>query len=251
MAEELQTLARGLDALAFLNAHGPANLATVARHLDLPRANVGRILTTLVATGYCARIPNAALYAVTAQVRRLSEGLRESDLLTVVALPIVEALGQALGWPIALATPHGAEMLVRLSTDMTTPLALLKTRPGFTTPLLLATTGLLTLAFLPDEIRAARLPWLIANSAINPALSAATIGDALRSARADGYLLLDQGFPEASLGVPILVDGRPLGGLVMRYIARGRSRRVALERDLPRLQEAAIAIRDAFLRARD
>jgi len=239
---QLQTLVRGLDALAFLNAQGPATLAAVARHLDLPRANVDRILRTLVSAGYCARLPNSTLYAVTRGVRRLSEGLRDAALLTALALPIVEGLGRAVAWPVALAVPSGAEMEVRLSTDMATPLALLKTRPGYRTPILQTTTGLLYLAFLPAEERAQRLPALLAASTINPALSATTLAAAFATARENGYLLLDHGFPEASLGVPLVSHGRPIGGIVMRYLIRGMPRAQALENFLPQLRGAADAI---------
>jgi IclR family mhp operon transcriptional activator len=239
---DLQTLARGLNALALINAHGPVTLAELARHLDLPRPNVDRILQTLVSQGYCARLPNSTRYAMTLKVRRLSNGLRDGALLTAAALPIMDALERTIEWPVALAVPTGAEMTVLLSTDMATPLALLKTRPGYRTPILQTTTGLLYLAFLSETVRATQMPALIRASTINPALSEATLADAFSFARQHRYLLLDHGFPEASLGVPLLYDGTPLGGLVVRYLVRGISKIEATARFLPMLREAAAAI---------
>ncbi|CAH0495259.1 hypothetical protein NVSP9465_00265 [Novosphingobium sp. CECT 9465] len=245
VGEELQTLKRGLETLACINARGPLQLFEIVRALQLPRATVYRIVATLIAEGYCLRIPNSRLYMVTEKVRELAMGLDVSALVTVAALPTFEALARDVEWPIGLVTPNGEAMLVRLATDVTTPLALLKATPGFLAPMMISSTGLVYLAFEDP---------LIANRTIraikaDPAFAQFYHGDDefdgyIAFARRNGYLLMEGRFPEGSLGLPILLRGRPVGGLMMRYIRAGNSRDKVLARYLPMLRQATATIEE-------
>lgn len=248
--DELKTLKRGLEALSFLNSNGLTNLATLARHLDMPRANAYRLLKTLVTEGYVNRIPNSRLYIVSPRVRELSNGLQTEELLTTVCMPIIEKLGREIKWPVAIATPRGINMLVRLATDVSTPLALMKARPGLQTPMVMTTTGVLYLALQQQAVRTELLSAIRQSGDYGPHFAnAIMLEEAMRFARDNHYLILDVKFPEASLGVPLIHEGRPVGGLVMRYIKAGVTRARAIEEFLPRLRQAAQEITEGFARA--
>lgn len=243
MSGELQTLKRGLEALAFVNRHGPTNLATLTRHLDLPRPNTYRILQTLVAEGYVARIPHSRFYVVAPRVHRLSHGLQRDEMLTTVALPIVEALGKEIEWPVGLATADGDEMVVRLATDISTPLALMKARPGLRSPMLMTTTGILYLASLPIDARKDLLEAMQISGVMERVYQSRMLLDLdIVSARENGFLIKDTQFAEGSMGVPIFIGDRFIGGLMMKYIRAGMTRQHAIDTYLPKLRQTAITI---------
>ena len=150
---ELSTLKRGLLALRFINERGPTNVAALARHITIPRTNAHRILQTLVAEGYCARVANSRFYRLTSLVSHLSVGFDGDERLTTIATPLLEAVSREIKWPVALATPQGPHMLVRVATDFQSPLALVRVRPGYTTPICQTTTGLLYMALMAEDVR--------------------------------------------------------------------------------------------------
>ncbi|MDX2221715.1 MAG: helix-turn-helix domain-containing protein [Rhodospirillaceae bacterium] len=246
-SEELQTLQRGLRVLRILNERGPINLAPLARELNIPRSNAYRLLHTLCVEGYVERVRNSRLYKLTPLVRRLSSGFSDDDLLTSVAAAPVDALRQKLVWPIALATPLDTHMLVRISTDHQSPVALVRTRPGYITPMLMATTGILYLAFSPAPVREDTISQIAAAGQLTPFYpDAAALQLVMKTARKAGYLLIDNRYREGSLGVPLIWRGRVLGGLVVRYIKTALTRRQATELLLPPLKAAAEDIISAF-----
>jgi IclR family mhp operon transcriptional activator len=243
--EELQTLKRGLEALRHINAHGQIPVSEIVRAIDLPRATVNRIVATLVAEGYCQRIPNSRLYIVTEKVRQLSMGLDMSAMVTIAALPLFDRLARDVEWPIGLVTPKGSQMVVRLATDVNTPLALLKATPGFLAPMMITSTGLVYLA-LEDPVVGNRI---IREIKADPGFgqfyaSEIEFDRYISFAQEHGYLLMEGRFPEGSLGVPILLRSRPVGGLMMRYIRAGNHRDEILECYLPMLREAAKKIEE-------
>jgi len=243
-SEELQGLDRGLRALVFLNENGLTTLAALARHLGAPRATTYRIINTLAAAGYCTRIPHSRFYQATAACRRLSQGVNEAEILTSVGIAVVEALGEEVKWPVTLTAPHGSHMLVRFTTDRTTPLALSRFNPGFEADMLRTTTGLLYLALERPEVSRR----LIAEILSGPSRDRFDLGEGaldarLEACRRDGYLILAPGArSEASVGVPIVLKERPIGGLVMRYVRSALPRAVVVETYLPRLRAAAAEI---------
>lgn len=252
LSGELQTLKRGLEALAFINRNGPTNLATLTRHLDLPRPNTHRLLQTLVAEGYCARIPHSRFYVVAPRVHRLSHGLHRDEMLTTVALPIVAALGKEIEWPVGLATPDGTEMVVRLATDISTPLALIKARPGLRSPMLMTTTGILYLASLPADACKDLLDAMQISGVMERVYPSRMLLDLdLQSARDGGYLIKDTQFAEGSMGVPIMAGDRFIGGLMMKYIRAGMIRQQAIDIYLPKLRQTADAIATRFAATAD
>jgi IclR family mhp operon transcriptional activator len=139
--ENLQTLQRGLKVLAHLNRNGPTSVSETAAQLAVSRPTAYRLLETLAAEGYCAKIPGTRRYGVLPAVRRLSRGIDDDEILTAVALDPIYKLASEIKWPLTLVTPSGTSMLVRVTTDHESPFALTKIPPGVTVPMRNTTTG--------------------------------------------------------------------------------------------------------------
>jgi IclR family mhp operon transcriptional activator len=244
-SNDLQTLQRGLRLLRILNERGPVNLAPLARELDIPRSNMHRLLQTLLNEGYIERIPNSRFYKLTALVRSLSSGFSDDDLLTSLAMKPVELLCKQIFWPVTMATPYQARMMVRIATDLQSPLALTRFTPGYLAPMLQTTTGLLYLAFAPAAVRRDTLDLIESVGESNFFKSERSLDSVLRTCRRTGYLV-NTTFREASMGVPLIWRDRVLGGLATRYIQTALKRSEAVEKILPKLQKCADEIIAAF-----
>lgn len=240
---DLRSLRGGLAILGALNRGGPLTLADLAHQLDMPRTTARRLLATLIAEGCCLRVPSSRLYALGAGVLRLASGYGAADRLAAACAEALPALSDAVGWPAALAVPDGLVMRVRLCTDFASPFALARMRPGYATPQADTTTGLLYLGSLDAADRDARLDAIYAATWRSPLRFARDeVERLIAQGRQDGYLALERRFPEASLGVPLAVQGRIEGGLVLRYVRSAVLRDAVSEHLLPRLQHAARAI---------
>jgi IclR family mhp operon transcriptional activator len=179
------------------------------------------LLETLVAEGYVEKQLHSDIYRLTSQVERLSVGFTDSDLVIEVAKPIIEQAGAKVGWPLALATPRGKDMVVRVTTDYDTSQVIDRYMIGFSTPILYAPSGFCFLAFCEEEVRESILE--IARSS-NPLPNILKQGDqylsqTLNFIRGRGYCHIRfSEYQEGGLAVPLLVGGRAIGCIVMRYM---------------------------------
>jgi IclR family mhp operon transcriptional activator len=219
--QEIKSLKKALRALTFLNCNGESTVTDVACAIGVPRTTSHRLLETLASEGYVEKQAHSHLYRLTSLVQRLSSGFSDSDLLVEIAKSLVQRAGEKVRWPLALATPQGCDMVVRIGTDFDTPLAIDRYFIGFKTPMIHAPAGLCYLAYCEEDQRASILEMA----------GRSEPGGRLRSDRlADLEFTLDQvrqrGFchirfaqyREAGLAVPVFADGKLMGGLVMRYI---------------------------------
>ncbi len=219
--QEIKSLKKALRALTFLNQRGDATVTDVARAVGIPRTTAHRVLTTLAAEGYVEKQSPSDFYRLTSRVTHLAAGFQTEMLLLELAKPLIAEAGKDLGWPLAITMPRDGEMVIRLATDHECPRALERFRVGFSVPIVHATAGFCFLAHAPEDERA---------SALTAALRAARerqmgIKDPLEieylinCTRKQGYCNLE--FPEyreGNVAVPLIVGGRVVGGLVMRYI---------------------------------
>jgi IclR family mhp operon transcriptional activator len=219
--QEVKSVKKALRALTFLNANGESTVTQVAKAIGVPRTTSHRLLETLVAEGYVEKQLHSDIYRLTSQVERLSVGFTDSDLVIEVAKPIIEQAGAKVGWPLALATPRGKDMVVRVTTDYDTSLVIDRYMIGFSTPILYAPSGFCFLAFCEEEMRESILE--IARSC-NPLPNILRQGDqylnqTLSFIRSRGYCHIRfSEYQEGGLAVPLLVGGRAIGCIVMRYM---------------------------------
>lgn len=248
--DELQTLKRGLQALAILNTDGPSNVACIARRLDVPRANAHRIVNTLTSEGYCRKVPNSHLYIA---------DLQSSDMLTTPCLPgvvtslsidIIEDLGRMIKWPVALSMSLGPNMITRLATHLSTPLALAKIAPGHVQSVFEASTGICYLAMASAQTRDATIAEAAAAYPAGFTQWEPHFDRVFAGVRDEGYFIMRRLGSEASMGVPIMLDGQPVAGIAMRYIKSATSRATVVDVYLPRLREAAGQIEAALVGSR-
>jgi DNA-binding IclR family transcriptional regulator len=160
-----RSLGRGLKMLAILNAGGEHRVASLARAVNLPRSTAFRLLCTLVEDGYVWRDPDSDVYHPTSMVLALSDGFDETARLVLTANPKIAELGKELVWPVVLATLSGTSVLLRQTTDATSPLAVVRYAPGFRTPILEEASGLVLLAFSSRQQREMLLDLLYRNDA--------------------------------------------------------------------------------------
>ena len=241
----IRALMRGLDALQTLNVRNGASVTDIAKAINLPRTTAYRVLETLCAAGYAIRDPADERYRLTVKVRSLSDGYDDEAWVRDVAKPHLEQLGAQLVWPVALATLHGTDMMVRESTDKDSPLALERYSAGFRVPMLGTSTGRVYLAFCGAEQRDTLIGMLShSNDPLNAmARQPERLTAILQEVRQNGYSSLESpSRADSNIAVPLMADGRILGGLTIRYIRSAMSQDEAVEKFLSPLRNTAAAI---------
>src|SRR5271169_1047159 len=149
----IRALNRGLDVLTELNRLERAAINTLAAAVGLPRTTTYRILETLRLAGYVERDAHDDCYRPTIMVRALSEGFDDEALIAHIAKPLLASLGAQIVWPVAVATPLGATMMIRETTDRQSPLALEQYSAGVRVSMLGSAAGRAYLAFCPTPQR--------------------------------------------------------------------------------------------------
>lgn len=240
--QEIQCLKKAFRVLVFMNQCSESTAVDVAKAIGVPRPTSYRILETLASDGYLEKRADCGVYRITRKVQRLAVGFRKRDLLLEVAKPMIYAMGQELGWPLAIYTPREADMIVRINTDYECALALDRFRIGYEVSMPEAAIGYCYLAYCAEAERRHLLTQLSENWQAEGifeadekrhliATSRQGYWDQFNSKRLDEVLhvigvVRKQGFcnlefkdrREGSLGVPLLMENEPIGGIEMRYI---------------------------------
>jgi IclR family mhp operon transcriptional activator len=242
-----RSLGRGLKMLAILNAGGEHRVASLARALQLPRSTAFRLLCTLVSEGFVWRDPATDCYHPTAMVLGLSDGFDATARLVQVAKPLVSELGRQLIWPVTLATLSGTSVLLRQTTDASSPLALVRYSPGHRAPLLEEAPGLVLLAYSAAEHRQMVLDLLYSEESALPRISRAEIEARMVQIRALGFACLHRPGPDrSSLAVPVRAGNDTLAALVVRFARSAVRQQIIMDRFLPALRGTALGIIERF-----
>lgn len=232
--------------LAILNAGGENRVSSLARDVKLPRSTAFRILCTLVEQGYAWRDPITDLYHPTAMVLALSDGFDATAGLVQAAQPHVEALGKKLVWPVMLVTLAGTSVLLRQTTDSSSPLAVVRYAPGLRVPLLDRASGLALLAFAGKHRCQSLLDLLYRDDAAkDQPITRAELERRLVEIRALGYACMRgprHASSRDSLAVPVQAGDDALAVLVVRFARNAVRRQVVMEQFLPALRSTALAI---------
>jgi IclR family mhp operon transcriptional activator len=249
----IRALLRGLEALTVLNLRDGATVSEVAHEIRLPRTTVYRILETLCDSGYAFRDAADEHYRLTPLVRNLSTGFDDEAWLRL-ARPHLHELGEAVVWPIYLATSCEAKLVVREATDHLSPLTIERYTAGMRLPLLDTAAGRVYLAFTAERQRALLLEKLGRSRHEEDRLARdpAGVQRLLAEIQAQGYASAvrnRQRYEEHSISVPVALQNHDPAALAVRFAASAVPLKAAMERFLPKLRHCAAKISTTFSQA--
>jgi len=269
---EVKSLKKALKALTFMNQRGDATVSDVAKAIGVPRPTSYRILETLASEGYVEKQEHSVFYRITSRVQGLAVGFRDEEQLLEISKPLIVELGKELGWPVTLLTPRGQKMVVRTNTDFDSALALERWSIGFEVPMLHATSGYCYLAHCPAAERDAVLSRVEEAEVLAPNYMAPGEGRYLtvtneqvhltrfnrhrydelslliKQVKERGFCNIEfKNYREGNVGVPLVLEGKAIGGIVMRYIKSVMKNTDRIEKFyVPKLQKLAEDIIDAY-----
>jgi IclR family mhp operon transcriptional activator len=236
-------LKKALRALKFMNGAGEATVTEVAQAVGVPRTTAYRLLGTLACEGYVEKQDNSDIYRLTSEVRRLSSGFGDINLIIEIAKPLIEQAGNEIRWPLALATPEGTDMVVRVTTDFHSSFALERFPIRYKVPILHAPAGLCYLAYCDQETR----DTIIHASKSRQSHTHPNLEILLDQIRFTGYCHMHfHEYKENGLAVPLIIRGRIEGGLIMRYIQTALSDENIRENYFPILKKLGSDISRAY-----
>lgn len=241
MADGIESVRRAFLVLEALNRRRATTLSVLTAETRLPRPTLVRLLKTLIALGYAARVSRELGYRLTDRVLTLAGGVRFIDHLIDAAIPHMSAFTRKHGWPLYLATPAAASMTIRHSTAPQSPMAFEGTGYNRPSPLLIGALGRAWIAFCSEGERRTALRGVGVRE--SPALMAR-----LEQIRSDGFAFTRPPRPHRihGLGVPILGADRVLGSLSMRFPSSAMNETQAASRYAKPLATLARAVaRDA------
>ena len=236
----IEPVRRSFVVLEALSHRRSTTLSVLTAETALPRPTVVRLLHTLIALGYAARVSRDQGYRLTDRVLGLAESIRFVDHLVDAALPHMRRFTEEHGWPLYLATLGDGAITIRHSTAPESPMAFEGAALNTPRPLLISALGRVILAFCgEDERRAA----LTAMGGLPPR-QAAALAAALERIRHDGYAFTVPPRPTRlhGMAVPIRRGSRVLGSLSMRFPRSAMTEEEVARRFGKRLQSLARAI---------
>jgi IclR family transcriptional regulator, mhp operon transcriptional activator len=239
----IRALNRGLDVLVELNKLERAAINTLAAAAHLPRTTTFRILETLRCAGFVER-DEYDYYRPAIRVRTLSDGFDDEALVAHIAKPLLGKLGERLVWPVSVATPAGATMMIREATLGQGPVALEHHGAGVRVPLLASAAGRAYLAHCPTVQRDSLLELLSRSSLPEDRLARnrVEVDRLLTETRNQGYGIAHRArraLEETSLAVPVRARERILAAVTVRFAAKAVPLRTAIEQFIPRMREVA------------
>ncbi len=247
----IRALNRGLEVLTELNRLDRAAINTLANAVGLPRTTTYRILETLRLAGYVERDAHDDCYRPTIMVRALSDGFDDEAMVAHIAKPYLASLCTSIVWPIAIATPSGAAMMIRETTDLQSPLALEQYGAGIRVPMLTSAAGRAYLAYCSAPQREALLE-LLARSPLPEDRLVRSRGEVeriLNETRTQGYGMAQRArrvSEETSLAIPVRVKDEVLATISVRYAATAVPLRTAIDQFLPKMREVVAKIEEEF-----
>jgi len=217
----IRSVSRSLAVLQVINAAGSLSLMEIARAVKVPYATAARLVLTLLHEGMIEKEPDRKNYRPTMLVQSLASGYNDHSHLGAVARQHIVDLTNKHGWPVAVSTRFGMNMIVRECTHTLSPYTLSTYYPGFVYPLLQSAAGLVHLAFSSERDRDLSRHTL--PDADHPDLGFSEA--ALEDIRAKGYATRGRNkftMPEgknSAIAAPIFHHGRLCGTLALIFLA--------------------------------
>ena len=197
---------------------------------------------------------SSALFGLTPQVRRLSEGLSTHDLSSQAALPAMFTLLDAASWPSDFAVFELGWMMIRESTHSFSPFSVHRSMVGYGRSLVRSSLGRAVLTAATPAMRQEMLEIcasLVPEDA-DLARDRRYIQRLVSRTRRDGYASsvgeTEQGI--SAIAVPIKGHGPVLGSLNIVFFTSAMTPQVAASRYLGDLKRAARTIERRWRTAR-
>jgi IclR family mhp operon transcriptional activator len=239
----IRVLNRGLDVLVELNKLERAAINRLAAAVRLPRTTTFRILETLRCAGFVER-DEYDYYRPAVKVRTLSDGFDEQALVAHIAKPLLGKLAERVAWPLAIAAPAGATMMIRETTQMAAPTPLEHHGSGARVAMLASAAGRAYLAHCSAPQRESLLELLSRSSLPEDrmARSRVEVERLLTETRNQGFGVdhrARRADAETSLAIPVRATERSLAALTVRFAASAVPLRTAVEQFIPCMREVA------------
>ncbi len=213
----VQGLAKGLAVLRALNMHNDSTALRLSELVHLPRPTVYRLLETLIDAGYVRRGPNGNTFRLTFAVRALGSGYSDEAWVTEVAVPVLEDLRREVVWPSDIATYDNGAMVIRETTNSSSPLAVLPGRAGHRPQILSTALGRCYLAFCPPPEQESILRILSSRGhrESKAAANRSAVMRMIKTTRARGFSVREGGQQPGttSISVPVMHGGRILAAI--------------------------------------
>lgn len=236
----IEPVRRSFVLLEALSRRRISTVSVLIEETGLPRPTVVRLLHTLIAVGYAARVSREQGYRLTDRVLGLSGSIRFIDHLVDAAIPHMSRFTADHGWPLYLATMGYGAVTIRHSTAPESPMSFESAGLNSRRSVLQSAVGRVWLAFCSDEERRTVLRDL---GGLGPRRQAA-LEAALLHIRGAGHAFtpLNPRTRLHGMAVPIRHRQRMLGCLSMRFPRSAMSEDEAAARFGKRLPLLARAI---------
>jgi IclR family mhp operon transcriptional activator len=244
----VRAVVRTIDLLQALNRQPVSTLDVLHKHTGIPKPSIVRLLESLVSKGLVRHAPQYGAYYLTSLVNTLSSGYHSEPRIVEAARPRLDAVTEAIKWPLAIAVLDVDAVVVRYSTIPNSPLSLLHSTINMRLSLVSRAIGRAYLAFCEADERDTILALLKQSKNPEDAVvhDEQAVREMIEQTRKQGYALRDPSVRPVSgtLAVPVFDGTHVVASFGMTWFASTLSNDEVVRRYLPQLQEAAQAISD-------
>lgn len=244
----VSALASGLVVLQAFDAEHPRmTLSEVAARTGMDRAKARRFLLTLHALGYVKR--SGRDFELTPRVLQLGYAYQASNRYRAVIQQYLEDITAELGESASLAVLDGDEIVYVVRSAARHRLMAINLSVGTRLPAAYTSMGRALLGQLPDDELERFLERVELQQHTPKSVdSIERLREEILRGRRQGYAIVDQELDSGlrSVAVPVFAgDGELLGALNISTNAARVDMQTLKERYLPRLQQAAAAVRES------
>jgi len=242
----VQAVVRAIELLQALNRQPVSTLDVLHKQTGIPKPSLIRLLETLGSKGLVRHAPQYGAYYLTSLVNTLSSGYHSEPRIVEAAQPRLDALTEAIKWPLAIAVFDTDAMVVRYSTIPHSPLSLLHSTINMRLSLVSRAIGRAYLAFCEEDERETILALLRQSKSPEdaPAQDDEAVRRMIARTRAQGYALRDPAVRPVSgtLAVPVFDGKHVVASFGMTWFASTLSNEQVVERYLEPLLEVSRGI---------
>lgn len=244
--KQVRAIQRGFDVLVALNAYGALTIADLSKRTGINRTTLYRIVDTLESLGYIWKSDIGELVRLTGNVRRLSDGYDEGESLAMAASAPLKSLLSETAWPSSVATMSQEVMVIRETTHGQAALFVRKTTVGAQSPILTSAMGRAYISFCEPSEQKKILSGLAKSNSSESILARDEdyVKKIVDQTRSTGYGL-SYGESDSLLGsvaLPVRSEGSVVGGVNIVFLKAFINRQAAIDKFVPPLQRAAVAI---------